>query len=638
MTDTPVDSTPRDVPQEKQTITRYMTITTPTPRQFIWLLVCGLFFLAGTLVVTAQWAHRQGLNELAEESAARLELYVAYLQGVLEKYEILPELLATNERLVALLQKPDDHDRITALNIYLETINTISDSADTYLMDSQGLTIASSNWRASKSFVGSNFGYRPYFQEAMQGKLGRYFALGTTSSQRGYYFAYPVRHDGAILGVLVIKIDIDSVEDAWIDQGNTFLVTDPYGVIFIATDARWRYRTLHPLKAETVSQIEESKRYPDTTLQPLNIINHDSRDGFNIISLRNKHDKKTKKYLHDTISMSQAGWEVQILAETGKVEQFVWRTVLGISTFFMLGFLCVMLLWQHRQRLAERYRYEEKSRRMLEDANEVLESRVTTRTLALTRSNLTLRQEIEERAKTEEALQRTRSELVHAAKLAAIGQMSAGITHELNQPLAAIRTYTDNAVQFLHKDRQDNVFWNLEQIGELTDRMAKISTQLKLFARKSTGKLSVVPLHGSVDGALEILAPIIRKSGAEINIKIFPEDLELKANNVLLQQVLVNLLNNALQATENQEEKIIWVHAAKMEKIVLLTIEDNGPGIAKENLKKIFDPFFTTKEPGKGLGLGLTITSRIIREMDGEILVADATTGTRFEIRLKAGK
>ena len=98
-------------------------------------------------------------------------------------------------------------------------------------MNSDGLTIAASNWNTPKPFVGRNFSYRPYFKQAMEGKLGRYFALGTTSSERGYYFAYPVRYEGRILGAVVIKIKIDAIEENWGDQGSDFRITS-YNVCY----------------------------------------------------------------------------------------------------------------------------------------------------------------------------------------------------------------------------------------------------------------------------------------------------------------------------------------------------------------------------------------------------------------------
>ena len=176
--------------------------------------------------------------------------------------------------------------------------------------------------------------------------------------------------------------------------------------------------------------------------------------------------------------------------------------------------------------------------------------------------------------------------------------------------------------------------WNLEQIGELTERMAQIGIQLKLFSRKSGGQISVVPLHGVVDGALEILKPSLRESGVELRIEILPENIEVRANNVLLQQVLVNLISNGMQAMDGQIEKKLLVEARIKGNGVQIAVQDTGPGVFNEQIKKIFDPFYTTKKSGHGLGLGLTISDRIIRDFGGEIHLVNSEKGARFEITL----
>ncbi|WP_084813655.1 sensor histidine kinase [Desulfogranum japonicum] len=604
-------------------------------RSLITVILIGILCLTGAVVGVGKWAYRQGVAERASESSAQLALYQSYLRGVLEKYEYLPELLANDKRLITFLENPGGRERIEAFNRYLETANAISDAADTYLMDREGLTIAASNWQTPRPFVGRNFSYRPYFQEAMRGKLGRYFALGTTSSQRGYYFAYPVRQGETILGALVMKINIDSVEENWKKQDATFLVTDPDGVIFITTKSNWRYRTLKHLSPQSEKRIVESKRYPDASLKPLFIAKHDQSGGYSLLSIQDEATGIVRTYLHMTANMPHAGWEVQILSDIKGVDRFVIRTIIGISSAMVIAIMIMLLFWQRQQQMSERHRYEEESRRVLEHANEVLESRVATRTHALTESNIKLRQEIIERKKTEAKLRSAREELVHAAKLAALGQMSASITHELNQPLAAIRAYTDNAVHFLQNERQQDAMWNLEQISELTERMAKLGSQLKLFARKESDKAITVALHGCLDGALEILGPSIKKSAAELKVQIVPEDLAVCANNVLLQQVLVNLIGNSLQAVEGQATKRISIKAGIVNDIVELRVMDNGPGIEPQLREIIFEPFVTTKEPGKGLGLGLTITSRIVREMGGSISYEDVGGGACFVVQLQ---
>ena len=606
----------------------------PRIRYFLSTILLSAFIFF-TLSLGYSWLYTYQMKSLAAEGATRLELYCTYLQGVLEKYESLPELLANDSMLIGLLNDPHNPDRIQNLNKYLETINNISGSSDTYLMDNQGLTLAASNWNEEYSFPGKNFSYRPYFQEAMGGHLGRFFALGTASSLRGYYFAYPVRQNNTILGVLVIKINIDSVEDHWGHADETFLVTDSDGVIFLTTKKNWHFRTWAPLSEEAKKSVVDSRRYPIASLEPLNVTGEEASDFGKIVQIKTHGDFKAKKFLLQTRHMEHAGWDVQILTDTWRVERFVFLNFVMVCFIFILGCLFVLVFKQRRQRVIDLKRFEEQARKVLQEANTKLESRVVERTYELTESNSLLRKEIEDRKRTEVALQNTRAELIHAAKMAALGQMSAGINHELNQPLAAIRSYSDNGRMFLQKGRLDDTMWNLEQISELTERMAQIGIQLKLFSRKTSGAMAIVPLHGVIDGALEILKPVIRKSDVAINVEIQPENLGVRANYVLLQQVIVNLISNALHAIEGCPVREITISTSRHEGRAFIAIKDSGTGIRQEHLPLIFEPFYTTKQSGQGLGLGLTITERIIKEMNGEIHVLESDAGAKFEFILE---
>lgn len=604
-------------------------------------IISFLIFIIALLVIlsgVSTWTYKRGLAELRAQGNVRLELYINYLQGVLGKYESLPELLAIDGNLVRTLQNPLERNRIETLNKYLQTINQVSDALDTYLMNKDGLTIAASNWQERHPFIGRNFSYRPYFKEAMSGKLGRYFAIGTTSSRRGYYFAYPVRKDEEILGAVAVKIDIDSVEQKWAHRDESFLVSDPEGVIFITTNPEWRYKTLSPLPPEVLKSIEESKRYPDATLTPLaeSITAYDEDAELLTIATGEKREKK--RVIKQSQIMPHAGWHVHILSDTRALRVRMLLVNILIVLAAAVVSIMVLLLGQRKNRLAELNRIEQESKKALREANELLESRVLDRTQQLTEANELLRQEIIDRKETEVKLKRTRKELIHAAKLAVLGQMSAGINHELNQPLAAIRSYTDNGKQFLQQGRMDEAMWNLEQIGELTERMAQIGVQLKLFSKKSSGQIVAVPLHGAIDGALEILRPSLKKAGIVPSIEVDPVDLEVRANHVLLQQVLVNLISNAMQAMEGQEGKRLVVACTGQDEKVVIAVEDNGPGVAAEHVHNIFEPFYTTKKSGQGLGLGLTISDRIVRDFGGQITLVRYTKGARFEFTLERTK
>ncbi len=553
------------------------------------------------------------LDELELQARQELDLYVSHLEGQLDRYAFLPPLLAGDFRLQSLLIAPRNREQQHQVNLFLSYVNEIAGSLDVYLMDAKGLTLAASNWQDERTFVGSNFSFRPYFTEAMEGRAGRYFALGTTSGRRGYYFSSPVGEPDEPLGVVAVKIDIDTLENSWLNQETELIVTDPDGVIFVATRPQWRYRTLQPLSVEAIARIRESRRYPKVNLTPVFFEQQDTRpSGAQILQLG---EPGGAGYISMATDMPQAGWRVRLLISQKVVVPQVWQTRLLAMALLLL---LVTAGWLYSQRWRRRREREAERRLVMQEALEELERRVDRRTLDLTQANLRLRQEVEEH-------ERTRDELIQAAKLAALGQMSAGINHELNQPLAAMRTYADNARTYLARGNLDQVGWNLQQIRELTDRMAQISGQLKVFSRKSSGQRIRVSLRACIEGARRIVRTRVEQADAQLLVDLPADDLFVAADMVQLEQVLVNLIGNACDVLQGQPLRQIRVGARRIGAQVQLKVHDSGPGIAEANLDMIFDPFFTTSDAG--LGLGLSISHTIAQRLGGSLSAANAATG-----------
>lgn len=585
----------------------------------------GLFLIL-LLWQTGHWSRQLALENLQQQNQHQLRLFIANLQGELEKYKFLPELLATNTLLINFLENPNDVKSITALNRYLETINEVANASDTYLMNAEGWTIAASNWLSERPFIGRNFAYRPYFQEAMKGKLGRYFALGSTSNKRGYYFAYPVKGDGGILGAVVIKIELQGFEQSWQELKEEFVVTDPDGVIFISTNEDWRYKSLYPLDEEVISRVQDSRRYGNAQIGTLNVTLKDTLTGQ--AQVINIGDPRHSDHLMLVKDMPDAGWQVHIFASLAAVNTHVLKSLFITTIVYIALVFLIFYFVQRSRRLKEREHYEQRAKR-------ILEQRVKERTSDLTNANIRLLREIEEHRQTDETLRKTQDELIQAAKMAALGQMSSGINHELNQPLAAIRSYADNARAYLARDRKEEANWNLEQIAELTERMAKISRQLKVFSRKTTGQLVTVSLQAVIENALKIVGPQLKDTETEFRRFLPAEEIYVMADMIQLEQVLVNLIANAVHAVEQQSTRWIQLRVAIDDNKASIQILDNGPGIAKENLECIFDPFFTTKSEERGLGLGLSISYRIVEMLHGSLTAANQEKGGAiFTLRL----
>ncbi len=318
--------------------------------------------------------------------------------------------------------------------------------------------------------------------------------------------------------------------------------------------------------------------------------------------------------------MPEAGWRVHILTSYKPVSSQVRRSLLLVLALFTLCLLLVLFLNQRRKRLLERAEF---TRRVKHD----LELRVRERTGELTASNIRLSSEIEEHHRTGEALQQAQDELIQAAKMAVVGQMATGISHELNQPLAAIRSYADNARALLARERKEEACWNLQQISELTKRMATISSQLKLFARKTSGQRVCVSLPAAIDYSLNILVTRIKEVSADVRLELPRQEVFLLADMVQLEQVFVNLISNALHAVEEGDERLIDISGSQKGTLFRVEIRDSGSGIDEAHLKYIFDPFFTTKPESSGLGLGLSISQRIVEGMGGTLKAENHPAG-----------
>jgi two-component system C4-dicarboxylate transport sensor histidine kinase DctB len=589
-------------------------------------LVLLALALAG--VAAERQARAAFLAEAARAGAATLRLAVATLQGQLDRFERLPPLVAENGLIRRLAEAPDEPAHVAAANLYLRDLARQLAATDIYFMDARGLTRAASNFDTETSFVGGNFAFRPYFTEAMAAGAGRYFALGTTSLKRGYYFGAPVRGPGGPLGVVVFKIDLDEIESSWQGGDYEVLVADPDGIVFLSSRADWRFRALRPLDPARLERLRETRRYVDRPLDPLPF----SEGGTDPPRLTLAAAEGSRSFLALTEPMPAAGWEVTVLLPTLPVERQALTVALAVVLALGLGTMAVAVVLLRRARLRERL--------VLQQAAQAeLEHRVAERTAELSALATRLEGEVAERRAAEEHLRQAQAGLVQAGKMAALGQMSAALSHEFNQPLAATRNFADNALVLLDRGRADEARGNIARILGMIDRMTAISRTLRSFARKPGQKLAAVDLAEAVAGATEIAGLALRTAGAELVVALPPGLPPVVAGPVRLQQVLVNLLTNAADAVEGAADRRIHLDAVATEGGVRITVRDHGPGVAPALAERIFDPFFSTKEVGKGLGLGLSISYNIVKDFGGTLSVAPAEGGGAvFTVDLRAAE
>ncbi|MBB3612421.1 two-component system C4-dicarboxylate transport sensor histidine kinase DctB [Rhizobium sp. BK602] len=593
-------------------------------------ILAGLCLLSvvcyGAIFPGRELATRSYMDEASLQAASALRLAVSALAGHLSRYEPLPELIADHDDIKQLVSDPDNPALRDAANIYLKGINRLLESSDIYVMKMDGDTIAASNYDGSTSFVGENFSYRPYYQEAASGEQARFYALGTTSLKRGYYFASPIRVDGTIRGVIVFKVDIDTIEASWKGGEYKIFVSDPEGIVFMTGSPEWLYSAILPLTPERLQRTHMSRRYAEAVLKPLPM-RQGTLGGHRLTTISDGGAER--EYLTLSHYMPDADWTVSVLMDTGSVHAQARTMLIAVLLSIGLTGLMVAIVFQRRARAQERMR-------MQIDARNELEHRVEARTADLARVNQRIELEIAERRLTEQKLLKTQADLIQAGKLAGLGQMSAALSHEFNQPLAAAKTYADSAAMLIARNRIEEACDNLGRISGLIDRMASISRHLRNFARKPNEKIGPVSLTAVMADTLEIVAARLKAADATLLVDLGDAP-AVQAGSVRLQQVLVNVITNAADAVEGLDDRRIHVAARRDGMKVNLIVRDHGPGVPPSIAERIFDPFFSTKGVGRGLGLGLSISYNIIKDFGGSLSVANAEDGgAEFRILLDA--
>ena len=564
-------------------------------------LVILALLLAPLLWPLQYFAERYYSEQLAEQNRQTLDLYVANLLGTLRRYEELPQILGGLPVLRQALQQPGDPLLQKIANEALADIRRRTGADVIYLLQPDGTTQVASNWAQADSFVHRNFAFRPYYREAMQGRLARFFGLGTTSIKRGYYFASAVKEGSRIIGVLVVKVDLEHIERLWGNSPEQLLVIDNYGVVILSSREDWRFHASRPLSAAERDEIHANIPYPVQDPKPLRL--------------------QQSAWLSQSRTLPETGWTVSIYAPRTLIERPV-RSVLLIGGATLLALLLLLtLLTLSRRHYLDRIALEAEAKRQLEE-------RVLERTRELENANAQLQQEVHERDQAQRELMRAQDEVVQAGKLTALGTMSASISHELNQPLAAIRSYADNARVLLDHQRTEDARGNLEQISDLTTRMASIIAHLKAYARGARRAPENVQLQPAIEDALSMLASRRRAMNVELLRDVPDAPLWVQAGETRLRQILGNLLTNALDAlAEKAPPRRLWVIASQDQHGVTLTLRDNGPGFSEDALAHAHEPFFTTKTTAKGLGLGLAICDNLLRALGGRLEMGNHLEG-----------
>jgi two-component system sensor histidine kinase AauS len=574
--------------------------------------------------VTYLHSEQNGIKALGENGERQLELHARTVESEINKYNYLPSVLELESNVSDLLNDPSPELRVK-VNDYLEGLNRRSRSRAIYVLDTTGRVLATSNWRDADSYLGEDLSFRAYYQDAIRGLPGRFYGIGSTTGEPGYYLAHGLEEKGKIIGVAVIKVRLEALEERWQRARLEAFVSDENGIIILSSDPARRLKSVRPLTAEIKERLARSLQYYWWPLNELVPLERESiADGVEKLTFPANssvdHEHTVVSYLAQTRDLADTPWHLTLLTPLEDLRrEAANQGMLVAVACALVAFL--LIAWNERRKVIST---RLAAREALEEANNELERRITERTADLRASNERLKGQIRERRQAEETLRQAQDELVQAGKLAAIGQMSTSIAHELNQPLAALRTLSGNTVRFIERGALDTASTNLRTINDLVDRMGRITASLRAFARRGEDK-GQASLGKAVEAALQLLAGRVENSSLDLHQRF--DDVELSIDQTRLEQILVNLIGNALDAMQAQPLPVLWLDGEVFEGRYRLRVRDNGHGIDAEARKHLFEPFFTTKPGEQGLGLGLTLSASLAAAAGGSLYAEDPSEG-----------
>jgi C4-dicarboxylate-specific signal transduction histidine kinase len=600
---------------------------------YVIALAVALATLAG---IGGYWlSERQGVQAMRVEASHRLDLFAAAMDSVVNLYVHVPSTLELAGEVRTLLARPQDRTQTAATSRFLERLNAHIGSIAIFVIGRDGVVLAASNWSRPGNLIGEDLSVRPYFQTARRGETGRHYAIGGTRGDPGYFISHPIWGEGAeagqVIGVAVIKIELGVLEESWLPLGTPALIADDHGVVLLTSVPDWRYKVLAPLAPVAAQEIERSRQFNNRPITPFPVaLDADEGESGQVVrfpaplfsvstALHGSRD-----FLAQSRALSDTGWRLVIFSDLSAIRrQALSHAALAVAAS---GFVVLLVLYLAQRRRHLRQRLETQA--LLERANSELESKVAARTADLSAANERLQTEVAERERTEQTLREKQDDLVQAAKLAALGQLATGITHELAQPLGALRTLSGNAIKFMQRGDLPTAEQNLGIIGKLVDQMGGIIGPLKNFARKSPARPAAVVLGQALGSALFLLDQRLRQNRIQLDTSGLPPDLVVWCDQNRLEQVLVNLVGNAIDAMRQSERRELRVAAGTdAAGRIRISVADTGCGFGERAQDHLFEAFFTTKAAGEGLGLGLAISRDIVREFGGELSAANLPAG-----------
>jgi two-component system C4-dicarboxylate transport sensor histidine kinase DctB len=551
-----------------------------------------LLSVLATLVVAVgvfRVSHGYFQSEETLKAQGRLAVYQGSVVTELERFAHLTHVLARDAAVIEAVQG----GAVIPVSAKLEDFALKAGIESIYLIGADGKTIAASNYRLENSFVGQNYAFRPYFQQALAGQQGRFYAIGATTGLPGYFIADGVRDgQGIVVGVIAIKIGFPLLEQSWQNSGEHVLLANEDGVVLLTSDPAWRYRVLAPLTQQQRSRIEQARQFPAQPLAPL--------EWETLPDQRARIGGETR--IHLTAEVPPHGWGLHYFASDAQALARAWL----VTAVVVFAAATALILYQVRR-----------ARRV-----GAALARSEREEAALRKANAQLAIEIEDRRTAERRLKRTQDELERASRLAALGQLAASVTHELGQPIAAMRNHLV-ATEIGGTGPAPLV----RKIGDLVERMEGITRQLKFFATSDAEPFSEVNLHDALQTSLALLEPNLAASGTQVQTKAPDTPVLVRGSRLRIEQVMTNLLRNAIDASDDSSPPRVQIRLGGSPTEAWFEIEDNGHGLGKAALADLQEPFVTTRASGQGMGLGLAISASIVKDHHGTMTARNSDTG-----------
>lgn len=689
-----------------------------------WLRWSLLALVTGVVIaLVGQWAERRELHNRIQALQQAAQSTVLGLGGIAAKHGYLPYAATRHPDVQALLRHPADPLLRDRVNRYLADFQTRTDSAALFVMSVDGLTLAASNWNSAGSFVGQSYRQRPYFRQALQGRHSYFYGVGLTTGTPGFFISEPVRSGDEVIGVMVIKVSLDTLEHSWADSSDPVVLQDSRGIVFLSSEPEWLYRSRAPLSADDLAWLAKNWQYGERTgydVLPWRVLRTTGSPAYELHAVVKG---QLRSFLALESVLPELGWTLVVTSDLKGVTQ-ARREALVLAALLAAVLLLAGLYWQlHERRYSEQRqaklelerRVQERThdleqaqafRKAMEDAllvgmrardpqgrisyvnrafcdmvgyrdDELLgcappypywhpdeldkyrrdregsmvaeaqpygfESRIRHRdghdvitrvyTAPLIDAqgqnqgwmssvvDITAQKQAEDRQHDQEL------QLQRSARLASVGEMASTLAHELNQPLMALSNFALAARNIASQAQMEVLVSALDDMVEQSQRASEIVQRVRGFINPSRGSYEACDVHAVIAHSLVLLKSELERQAVTVTRRLAEHMPSVRGNRVLLEQVLINLLQNALQAMQDlpAAERVIDIETMLLGRTVQIRVGDAGPGVPEALLAQVFTPFFSTKP--EGLGLGLNICRTIVEAHGGHLTVANRLGG-----------